>query len=170
MKYRCVCPGAMPYTASGTWLWTASPAAQSALSSYEFYLREALCGKWITEMKRLKTQLDFHSSWEVINIWISCHWELISFSSGQVLLRVPATVCVSPVWLGCCSEYGRYVAELEELCVERACAVDWGTYSWFWITSSFSGAWPQLCAGCGILICMQPLWSSWLHACGTALA
>lgn len=94
MEYRCVCPGAVPYTASGTQLWTTSPAAQSVLSSYEFYLREALCGEWITEMKRLKTQLDFHSSWEVINIWICCHWELISFSSSQVLLCVPATVFV----------------------------------------------------------------------------
>lgn len=84
----------MPYIASATQLWTASPAAHSALSSYEFYLREALCGEWITEMKRLKTQLGFHSSWEVINIWISCRWELISFSSGQVLLCVPATVFV----------------------------------------------------------------------------
>lgn len=91
--------------------WTASPAAQSALSSYKFYLREALCGEWITEMKHLKTQLDFHSPWEVINIWISCCWESISFSSGQVLLCVPATVFVNSVWLGFCSEYGRCAAE-----------------------------------------------------------
>lgn len=89
--------------------WTASPAAQSALSSYEFYLREALCGEWITEVKCLKTQLDFHSSWEVINIWISCCWELISFSSGQVIFCVPATVFVSSIrllqwiWQVCCS-------------------------------------------------------------------
>lgn len=102
--------------------WKASPAAQSALSSYKFYLREALCGEWITEMKCLKTQLDFHSSWEVINIWISCCWELISFSSGQVLLCVPVTVFVNSVWLGCCCECGRYAAECEELCGASLCS------------------------------------------------
>lgn len=122
MKYRYVCRGA--HALHCQWNTTEQhhqlPSLHFPLMSF---IWGKLSGEWITEIKRLKTQLDFHSSWEVINIWISCHWELISFSSGQVLFCVPATVFVNSIRLGCCCEYGRYTAECEELCVERACAV-----------------------------------------------
>lgn len=117
----CLCRGSCLYTASGTRLSsiTSCPVCIFLL----WVLSEGSSLWWmITEMKCLKTQLDFHSSWDVINIWISCCWELISFSSGQVLLCVPATVFVSSVRLGCCSEYGRYAAEREELCRASLCS------------------------------------------------
>lgn len=73
------------FTCSSFWPWRGYIA---------FRLREALHGEWIIEIKCLKVQLGFSSCWKVINSWMSPCWELIPFSSAQVLLCVPATTSV----------------------------------------------------------------------------
>lgn len=116
-------------------------------------------------MECLKIQLDFHSSWEVINNWMSRCWELVPFGSGQFLLCVPVSTSVC-LWF----RWTLAMAMADVLLNVQSYVYGEPMH---WIRAHnlsflrqepcrFRGACPQACTGCGFLLWLQPPWSSWL--------